>query len=102
MVRAFAELASTIKAPVASPDMEIYYPGKCEECNRTGYRGRVGVYELFEINPELEKLILRSPAISEVQALAINQGMVTLLQDGLLKALEGLTSVEEVIRVIGE
>lgn len=81
---------------------EIYYPDKCKECNMTGYRGRIGVYELFEIDPELEKLILKSPAISEIQDLAIKKGLITLLQDGFIKVIEGLTSVEEVMRVIGQ
>lgn len=102
MARAFVKLTGTVKAPEISQNTEIYYPGQCQECNSAGYRGRVGVYELFEINPEMEKLILQSPAISEVQEFAVSQGMVTLLQDGLLKALAGLTSVEEVTRVIGE
>ena len=60
------------------------------------------VYELFEIDDEMEKLILKSPPISEVQELAVKKGMTTLLQDGLLKVLDGITSVEEVMRVVGE
>ena len=81
---------------------EIYYPGRCDECNQTGYQGRIGVYELFEIDPEMERLILKSPAISEVKDLAVKKGMITLSQDGFLKVLEGITSVREVMRVIGE
>ena len=81
---------------------EIVYPGKCEACNSTGYAGRVGVYELFEIDPELEKLIQKSPAISDIKEAAVARGMITLLQDGLLKAIEGKTTVEEVMRVIGQ
>lgn len=84
-----------------SKNMEIHYPGKCAECNSTGYQGRIGVYELFEIDSEMEKLILKSPAISEIQELAVKKGLVTLLQDGLIKVVAGSTSVEEVMRVIG-
>ena len=83
-------------------DLEIYYPGKCPECNSTGYQGRVGVYELFETDPEIERLILKSPAISEIQDLAVKKGLVTLLQDGLIKVIEGITSIEEIMRVIGQ
>jgi type II secretory ATPase GspE/PulE/Tfp pilus assembly ATPase PilB-like protein len=81
---------------------EVVYPDKCAACNSTGYSGRVGVYELFEIDPELEKLIQRSPAISDVREMAVAKGMITLLQDGLLKAIEGKTTIEEVMRVIGQ
>ncbi len=97
----FENAPKSISVSKLSEDLEIYYPGKCGECNQTGYRGRVGVYELFEIDREIETLILKSPAISEVQEMAIKKGMITLLQDGFLKVLEGITSVEEVMRVVG-
>ena len=54
------------------------------------------------IDDQIEALILQSPAISQVQQLAVKQGMVTLLQDGLMKVAEGVTAMEEVLRVIGE
>lgn len=95
-------LSKKIKLPKLDKSLEIYQPDKCKECNFTGYRGRVGIYELFEIDSEMEKLILKSPPISEVQDLAVKKGMVTLLQDGLLKASDGITSIEEVLRVTGE
>jgi type IV pilus assembly protein PilB len=96
------ELPKRINLPALDESLEIYYPSSCRECNFTGYQGRVGVYELFEIDDEMERLILKSPPISEVQDLAIKKGMITLLQDGLLKVIDGITSIEEVIRVIGE
>jgi len=80
---------------------EIYYPGSCPACNTTGYKGRVGVYELFEMDPELERLIIKSPVSSEIEEMAKSKGMVTLLQDGLIKVTTGVTSVDEVMRVIG-
>ncbi|OGM01495.1 hypothetical protein A2480_04365 [Candidatus Uhrbacteria bacterium RIFOXYC2_FULL_47_19] len=69
----------------------------CEACNNSGYHGRVGIYEIFAMSPEIEKVIL-SGKVSEydMQDIAISQGMITMAQDGLLKALNGLTSVEEV------
>lgn len=91
-----------IKIPELKESLEIYYPQKCQKCNSTGYKGRVGVYELFEIDSEIEKLIMKSPAISEVQDLIEKKGMINILQDGLLKVLDGITSVEEVMRVVGE
>ena len=82
-------------------EMQIYYPQKCKECNMTGYKDRIGVYEIFVIDPEMEKLIITSPSITDIKNFAIKKGMVTMLQDGLLKVVEGLTSVDEVLRVIG-
>ena len=102
MKEQLANLSPDIRGQGQVERVEVYYPGKCAECNFTGYQGRIGVYELFEIDDEVEKIILASPAISEVEALAKKKGMVTLLQDGLLKVLAGETSVEEVLRVIGK
>ncbi|KKR02587.1 MAG: hypothetical protein UT29_C0001G0067 [Candidatus Yanofskybacteria bacterium GW2011_GWA1_39_13] len=80
----------------------IYSQGKgCKECNELGYKGRIGVYEAFIISKEMEKLILKSPAISDIQELAEKEGMVTMLQDAYLKLLKGITSVEEIDRVLG-
>ena len=96
---------SPIKARFKLPDLDsnltIYFPGKCQECNETGYKGRVGVYEAFILSKEMEHLILKSPAISEVQELAEKEGMVTMLQDAYLKLLDGITSIKEIERIIG-
>jgi len=72
----------------------------CEACQGLGYKGRVGIYEIMIMNPELEKIIL-SGSVSEydMKANGLKNGMVTMVQDGILKALEGLTTVDEVFRV---
>ena len=82
-------------------ETEFFGPVGCAKCNGTGYRGRVGVYEVFEVSREMEHLILSSPAVSDVRDQAVKQGMVTMLQDGYLKLLEGVTSLEEIRRVLG-
>lgn len=74
----------------------------CDECNNTGFMGRIGVYEAFEISPEIEKLVVRHATSSEVQRQAINEGMITMKQDGILKSLEGSTTIEEVIAKVSE
>ncbi len=79
-----------------------FYKGKgCEQCSGLGYKGRIGIYEIFTMNKEIEQAIL-SAQVSEyvIQELAVKSGMVTMVQDGLLKALDKITSVEEVFRVI--
>ena len=72
---------------------------KCEACGETGYRGRVGIFEVLKVTEKIGKLILeRAPAIQIEQA-AVLDGMVLMEQDGYLKALDGMTSLEEVMRV---
>lgn len=72
----------------------------CEFCNRLGYKGRLGIFEVLVVDAELEKIILSNQA-SEYQMREVgqHQGMITMAQDGLLKALDGITTVDEVFRV---
>jgi type II secretory ATPase GspE/PulE/Tfp pilus assembly ATPase PilB-like protein len=90
------------EAKVDTSKLQFLGPVGCDKCNSTGYKGRVGVYEILVKNPEIEKFIL-SGEISEyaMRDVAQKQGMVTMAQDGLLKALDGQTSVEEVKRNVG-
>ncbi len=67
-----------------------------------GYRGRIGIFEAFLIDSEIEKMILKNPAVSEIRDAVIKKGMKTMLEDGYLKVLEGLTDIAEVERVLGE
>ncbi|MBD3251986.1 hypothetical protein GF380_06095 [Candidatus Uhrbacteria bacterium] len=91
----------------AKPDLtnlKFFGPPKgentCQTCNGLGYKGRVGIYEIFTMNKEIEAAILEEQvSASHIQDLAISQGMITMIQDGLLKALDGMTSVDEVLRV---
>ena len=76
-------------------------PVGCPRCQGTGYRGRVGIYELVDVTPELQELILARATAERMRALASSQGGRTLREDGLLKARAGLTTVEEVVRVTG-
>jgi len=80
---------------------KFYQSKGCPECQGLGYFGRLGIYEIFTMNPAIEESISKGE-ISEykIKELAQKQGMVTMVQDGLLKALDGITSVEEVFRVI--
>jgi len=78
-----------------------FYKGKgCDTCSGLGYKGRVGIYEIFSMNKDIEQIIL-SAEVSEykMQEVAVKNGMVTMVQDGLLKAADGLTTIEEVFSV---
>ncbi len=80
--------------------LKFYTGGGCEACNKLGYKGRVGIYEVLEMNKEIEQMILKNEmSVYVIEKIKIKNGMVTMVQDGLLKALEGITSVDEVFRV---
>jgi general secretion pathway protein E len=74
----------------------------CDECRGTGYRGRSGIYELFVIDEDARSLILRRASTRDIRQHAVQQGMVTLRMDGWQRACEGVTTVEEILRVTQE
>ena len=74
----------------------------CKYCNYTGYKGRVGIFETILVNDNMERFILKNPSIASFRKEAIKKGMATIKQDGLIKALKGVTTLEEVERVAGE
>ncbi|MBI2493589.1 MAG: type II secretion system ATPase GspE [Candidatus Rokubacteria bacterium] len=74
----------------------------CDECRGTGYRGRTGIYELFAVTEEARSLILRRAPSRDIRRVAVEGGMVTLRLDGWAKACEGVTTVEEILRVTQE
>ena len=80
----------------------VFYKGAgCEECHGIGYKGRTGIYEILLVEEKIEKLILAEKISEfEIEAEAVSAGMVTMAQDGMLKAQKGLTSLEEIFRVI--
>jgi type IV pilus assembly protein PilB len=84
-------------------DMEnvVFYRGRgCEQCRHTGYRGRSGIFEMMLVSEEVADLTVKRAPLSEIRAAALAGGMKTLKMDGFQKVLEGLTTVEEVMRVI--
>ena len=94
-------LSKRFKLPALDKNLNIYEVVGCAACNNTGYQGRIGVFEAFNITNEMEKLILSSPPISAMQELAVKEGMVTMKQDAYLKLLEGITSPDEITRILG-
>ena len=86
----------------APPGTRLFRGKGCEECRSTGYRGRMGIYELFPITEDARSLMLRRAAARDIRQYAISAGMVTLRMDGWRRACEGLTTVEEILRVTQE
>jgi type IV pilus assembly protein PilB len=74
----------------------------CQTCNFTGYKGRKGLYEVLLIDEEMGKYILTNPPVSEIKALAVKKGMITIYQSGLIEIVFGNTTFEEIRRVVEE
>ncbi len=81
--------------------INAYEPGGCVRCGGIGYRGRIGIYEVMVLSRELRALILRKASSDEIAATAVAAGMRRLREDGLEKVRQGITSVPEVLRVLG-
>ena len=78
----------------------LYKAVGCLSCNHTGYKGRKGVYEFLKVTENMQKLIINKASTNEIRQLAIEEGMCTLRMDGLDKVKQGITSIEELLRVI--
>ncbi|HEY4428282.1 MAG TPA: ATPase, T2SS/T4P/T4SS family [Solirubrobacteraceae bacterium] len=85
----------------ARVDLEAYEPAGCRRCGGSGYRGRVGLYEVMNITPEIQSMALERRPAEEIRELAVEQGMRRLRDDGLEKVRQGRTSIAEIARVIG-
>lgn len=82
---------------------ENFYQGSgCDKCDNSGYRGRIGIFEVLEIDDDTRDAIVRKADAGEIKELAIKKGMTTMTEDGLQKALDGITTIEEILRVINE
>ncbi|KKP59871.1 MAG: Type 4 fimbrial assembly protein PilB [Candidatus Gottesmanbacteria bacterium GW2011_GWA1_34_13] len=80
-----------------------FYRGKgCNECGMKGYKGRIGIYECLEVNEEIRQLIVKRTSAEEINKAALGNKMIPLLQDGINKASGGITTIEEVLRVVRE
>ncbi len=97
--RILAEIPENLRTEINN-DLKFYQGEGCDTCQGLGYKGRIGIYEVLIIGPDIEKTILEND-LSEykMRELAQNQGMISMVQDGVLKALEGMTTIEEVFRV---
>jgi len=100
--KALKGLNKEIKLPEITASTKIPQAKGCKECNHSGYKGRIGIFEFFLNDTDMEKFILTSPSIASMRELAIKKGMTTMRQDGFIKVLEGATTIEEIERVAAE
>jgi type IV pilus assembly protein PilB len=82
-----------------SPQVKLFKGKGCNDCSRTGYIGRTGIFEVFPISKRISELILEKGTAADIEKIAVDEGMITMIQDGYLKVLEGITTLEEVLRV---
>ncbi|MBS3819600.1 type IV-A pilus assembly ATPase PilB [bacterium] len=85
-------------SPEEAKKVKVYKPVGCSDCNNTGYKGRVALFEVMEVTKEIRDMILNRAGSKEIKKKAMEQGMFTLRQSGLFKIKDGITSVEEVLR----
>ncbi len=105
-VEMFMKMISLI-SPKAELDVpknitKIWRSTGCEKCHNTGYKGRIGIFEVLTMSPKLEQMILDMESETDIIKAALEEGLVTMTQDGVLKALKGITTIEEVMRVTTE
>jgi type IV pilus assembly protein PilB len=93
-----SELPSGQLKDIDLEQLTFYKGGGCDQCTN-GYNGRIGIYEVLSMNDEIEELAVRKAPASDIKQAAIKNGMITMLQDGFIKALKGITTVDEVMRV---
>jgi type IV pilus assembly protein PilB len=96
------QIKAKVKIPTIDEKLMIPDVKGCPKCNETGYKGRIGIFEIFQIDDEMERLILAKPTEIEVKELARKNGMINMKEDGALKVLSGLTTLKELERITGE
>jgi general secretion pathway protein E len=95
----FETLQSVGLSPDEFKDQTFFRAKGCEKCLQKGYSGRTGIFEIMELSSQLKNTILKTHDSNKIMEMAVQSGMTTLMQDGLLKAQNGITSIEEVLRV---
>uniref|UniRef100_UPI002811F2F9 GspE/PulE family protein n=1 Tax=Microbacterium sp. TaxID=51671 RepID=UPI002811F2F9 len=95
-----AELSASGFVRPAGDPRPVYRPVGCQHCAETGYRGRTAIHEVMAVTEEIERLAVARASSTEIARVARAQGMHTLREDGWLKALDGMTSIEEILRVV--
>jgi len=88
--------------PTLRPEMQFFKAQGCAECNGSGFQGRLGVREVIEVTDSIRQLVMTRGTAQDIKAAAIKDGMTTMLEDALRKASLGLTSIEEILRVVHE
>lgn len=92
------EVAGSLER-VKQGNIKLYRGKGCDKCNNTGYKGRIGIFEVLQMSTEIAALVLDRASTGQMHEVSVEQGMLTLIEDGTLRVVEGATSLEEVMRV---
>ena len=96
-----AETLRALSIPEASADQFVFYTAVgCDECHQTGYRGRIALYEVMRVTDKIRRLIAQNAGEDLIREAAVEAGMISLGEDGLVKLKAGITSAEELLRVV--
>jgi len=95
-------LEGKIKKSDSWTDIKFYKPGGCDQCGGSGYKGRIGIFEVLEVDDNMAKLISQKASTGEIEERSKEKGMLSMIEDGFVKAMQGVTSIEEVLRVSKE
>jgi len=101
-VRGIENIETELRNLSVDKKIRLFRGKGCDHCNKTGYRGRVGIFEVLEMEDNIRELVMKRASADEIERQARKNGMTTMLQDGLLKVLYGVTTLEEVMRVTKE
>ncbi len=99
MVESYGPELFSIQNIPYTDNLTLYRPKGCDICDKSGYKGRIGIHELLIGSDEIKRLIQKHATVEEMRNVAISQGMTTLLQDGILKAIQGITDFKQIRRV---
>ena len=100
ILNAIESMPEESRPKIKKEDFKIYKAQGCLKCGGKGTKGRTAVFEILEMTPQLENIIISEPSESKILAESQRQGMVTMLQDGIIKVLEGAIGFEELIQVV--
>jgi general secretion pathway protein E len=98
----YKHLSEVIPAKVLGKHRDFFQGKGCASCGDTGYASRISIYEILEVDDDVRQAIMERKNGSDIKRIAIAKGMTTLLEDGFRKALDGLTTIEEILRVVQE
>ena len=102
LIPILAKLSMASAKTKSISELQFYKGQGCDKCNHTGYKGRLGIHEILENTPEIQAMIMEHKSAQEIQDMAEKQGMTLMWEDGFIKALKGITTVDEIIRVSKE
>jgi len=100
------DASAVLRPPEVGPDgnqiIYLYKGAGCDRCGGSGYSGRVGIFEVLDVSEKISRMVMEDVSAQDIEHQALDDGMLSMIQDGYLKALEGITSIEEVLRVSKE